>query len=196
MGTPSQTLFVTSKTTDHWEFPWGLVFRTLCFHCSSLGFHPWSGNRDLTSGNDALTSPVCVFSLFFPLLTDFLQHPLPLLSSSNTDLFQEPLSWAVTPRNLVIPPSHVSCIPGTLPSKHSSMDRIKDDICECKGIFLLFMVYPWHMEVPRLGVKSELQLQLQAYTTATATWNPSLICNLHHSSREGCILNPLSEARD
>ena len=37
-----------------------------------------------------------------------------------------------------------------------------------------------HMEVPRLGVKSELQLQ--AYTTATATWNPSHIYDLHHSS--------------
>ena len=28
----------------------------------------------------------------------------------------------------------------------------------------------WHMEVPRLGVKSELQLL--AYTTATATLDP------------------------
>ena len=34
-----------------------------------------------------------------------------------------------------------------------------------------------HMEVPRLGVK--LELQLQAYTTATATWDPSHICNPH-----------------
>ena len=30
---------------------------------------------------------------------------------------------------------------------------------------------PWHMEVPRLGVESELQLP--AYTTATATQDPS-----------------------
>ena len=43
-----------------------------------------------------------------------------------------------------------------------------------------FFVGPrlWHMEVPRLGVESELQLP--AYTTATATW----------------ILNPLSKARN
>ena len=33
-----------------------------------------------------------------------------------------------------------------------------------------------HMEVPRLGIKSELQLP--AYTTATATRDPSHICNL------------------
>ena len=50
------------------------------------------------------------------------------------------------------------------------------------------------MEVPRLGGKSELQLE--AYTTATATRDPSCICNLHHSSWQCQILNPLMEARD
>ena len=49
------------------------------------------------------------------------------------------------------------------------------------------------MEVPRLGVQSELQLL--AYATATAMWDPSHICNLHHSSRQHWILNPLNEAR-
>ena len=50
------------------------------------------------------------------------------------------------------------------------------------------------MEVPRLEVKSELQLL--AHATATATWDPSRVCNLHHSSGEYQILNPLSGARD
>ena len=53
---------------------------------------------------------------------------------------------------------------------------------------------PWHMEAPRLGGKSELQLP--ACTTATATQDPSSICNRHHSSRRCQILNPLSEVRD
>ena len=35
-----------------------------------------------------------------------------------------------------------------------------------------------------------------AYTIATATWDPSCICDLHHSSWHCQILNPLSEARD
>ena len=35
------------------------------------------------------------------------------------------------------------------------------------------------MEVPRLGV--ELELQPPAYTTATATPDPSRACNLYHS---------------
>ena len=34
------------------------------------------------------------------------------------------------------------------------------------------------------------------YTTATATPDPSLVCDLHHSSWQGWILNPLNETRD
>ena len=51
----------------------------------------------------------------------------------------------------------------------------------------------WHMEVRRLGVKVELQLP--AYTTDTAMWDPSRVCDLHHCSGQCQILNPLSEAR-
>ena len=41
-----------------------------------------------------------------------------------------------------------------------------------------------------------MELQLPAYTTATATPDPSLVCNLHHSSRQHWILNPQVKARD
>ena len=65
----------------------------------------------------------------------------------------------------------------------------------CLLLLLLFcLLGPWHMEVPRLGVQSELQLP--AYTTATATQDPSCICDLHHSSQQRRILNPLSRAGD
>ena len=50
------------------------------------------------------------------------------------------------------------------------------------------------MEVPRLEV--ELELQPLVYATHTATQDPSLVCDLHHSSRQCWILNPLGEARD
>ena len=50
------------------------------------------------------------------------------------------------------------------------------------------------MEVPKLGVESELQLL--AYATATATQDPSGVWDLHHSSQQCWILNPLNEARD
>ena len=48
--------------------------------------------------------------------------------------------------------------------------------------------------VPGLGVKSELQPP--AYTTATATPDLNRFYDLHHSSQQRQILNPLSEARD
>ena len=49
-------------------------------------------------------------------------------------------------------------------------------------LFYLFIVFSGlhmqHMEVPGTGVKSELQLP--AYTIATAMWEPSCICDLGH----------------
>ena len=50
------------------------------------------------------------------------------------------------------------------------------------------------MDVPRLGVESELWLP--AYTTATATQDLSRVCHLHHSSWQRWVFNPLNEARD
>ena len=50
------------------------------------------------------------------------------------------------------------------------------------------------MEVPRLG--AEWELQLPAYTAATVIRDLSRICDLHRSSQQCRILNPLSEARD
>ena len=50
------------------------------------------------------------------------------------------------------------------------------------------------MQVPSLGVDKELQLL--AYATATAMPNLSYVCDLHHSSWQHQILNPLSETRD
>ena len=50
------------------------------------------------------------------------------------------------------------------------------------------------MEVTRLGVKSELQQP--DYTTATVMGDPNSVCDLHHSSRQDQILNPVSDAKD
>ena len=63
--------------------------------------------------------------------------------------------------------------------------------------FLLFVflgLHPWHMEVPRLGVK--LELQLPTYATATATPDLSCVCTLHHSSQLRWIPDTLIKARD
>ena len=50
------------------------------------------------------------------------------------------------------------------------------------------------MDVPRLGVKSDLQLTV--YTTDTATQDLSYVCDLHHSSLPDWILNTPGVARD
>ena len=50
------------------------------------------------------------------------------------------------------------------------------------------------MEVARLRVESELQLP--AYTTATAMQDLSQVFHLHHSSGQHQILHPRSGARD
>ena len=52
----------------------------------------------------------------------------------------------------------------------------------------------WHVEVPRL--EGKLELELQACTTVTAMGDPSHICSLRHSSRQRQIPSPLREARD
>ena len=75
----------------------------------------------------------------------------------------------------------------TRPSRKLRMTAITN--CRNVFIFLVFLgPHSRHMEVPRLGVKSELQLL--AYATATATPDPSLVCDLHHSSRQCWILSP------
>ena len=72
--------------------------------------------------------------------------------------------------------------------------------CFCFFLFFVFLffcflgLHPWHMEVPRLGVELELLLLL-AYTTAMATRNPHCFCDLHDSSKQCLILNPMGEAK-
>ena len=62
------------------------------------------------------------------------------------------------------------------------------------SFFFFSWLHLWYMEVPRLGVKSELQLL--AYARATAMQDLSCICDLHRSLQQHQIPNPLSEARD
>ena len=65
-------------------------------------------------------------------------------------------------------------------------------------IYLFFFAgaHPGHMEIPRLKQGLELELQLQAYATATAMQDPSRVCDLHHSSQQCRILNPLSRVKN
>ena len=91
-----------------------------------------------------------------------------------------------------------SDIPNHVKPRHSIVNILKGMCglaCFFVCLFVCFLgLHPWHMEIPRLGV--QLELQLPAYTTATATQDPSRVCDLHHSSWQRQILNPLRQARD
>ena len=76
--------------------------------------------------------------------------------------------------------------------------RQKCGILKFKSLRFTFLYFLWphlrHMEVPRLGLESELQLP--ACTTATAIPDLSCICDLCCScSWQYQSFNPLSEAR-
>ena len=60
--------------------------------------------------------------------------------------------------------------------------------------FFFLGLHLGHMDVPRLGVNWELQLP--AYTTATATPDASHIYDLRCSLQQRSILNPPSETKD
>ena len=61
-------------------------------------------------------------------------------------------------------------------------------------LFFFLWLYLQHMEVPGLGIES--QLYLPAYATARATPDLSHIRDLCCSLQQCQVLNPLSEARD
>ena len=66
-----------------------------------------------------------------------------------------------------------------------SSQQPQEVFCFC---FFFFQLHLRHMEVPSLRVASKLRLP--AYTTATASPDPSGVCDLHHSSWQRWILNP------
>ena len=80
------------------------------------------------------------------------------------------------------------------------MVQVTDEVwiwhcCGCGvGQWLKLQFDPWPGNLHMLGV--ELELQLLAYTRVTAMPDPSHACDLHHSSWQPQILNPLSEAGD
>ena len=75
-----------------------------------------------------------------------------------------------------------------------SLEKVSFDYARPTSVFFFFFkgLCLWHMQVPRLGIESKLQLP----ATATAMPDLSKVCDLHHSSWQQQILNPLSKARD
>ena len=82
---------------------------------------------------------------------------------------------------------HPQNIAGQFNKVPSSIPLISFLFFVCLLLSLFLGPHPQHLEVPRLGVQSELQPL--AYTRATATPDLSCICDLCHSSRQRQILN-------
>ena len=103
-----------------------------------------------------------------------------------------------TDRALGTPPCFSLSLFVLVVNEDVSMEHLGSQVRHFYLVFGLFFggggLHLRHMEVPRLGVESELLLL--AYARATAMPDPSLICDLHHSSRQCQVLNPLSGARD
>ena len=81
--------------------------------------------------------------------------------------------------------------------KEGMTSELNGRISVCFCLFVCFCFsgpQMQHTEVPRLGVK--LELQLLAYTTATATPVPGPVWDLRHQSWQHQILKPLSRARN
>ena len=76
----------------------------------------------------------------------------------------------------------------------SYVDSTMEEIFGFSFFSFFLELHLQQMEVLRLGVESELQVP--AYVTATATPDLSHVCDLHRSSGQHQLLNPLSEARN
>ena len=118
------------------------------------------------------------------------------------------------------PPNHSGCRPSLL----SQVALYQKALCMCTSLpvslrarllglvlsvrhlqyffvplsFVLLGPHPRHMEVPRPEGSNwnPSQSCLPASTTAPAMQDLSRVCELHHSSWQGQILNPLSKARN
>ena len=85
----------------------------------------------------------------------------------------------------------MSPVVSTIPSRKSSVSASE---FHCFIFFFFLRPHLQHLQVPGLGLISELQLP--AYTTATAKPDLSLICDLCFSLWQHRSLNPLSKARN
>ena len=65
-----------------------------------------------------------------------------------------------------------------------------------RGLFFVFVFFFFGLLRVEPVAHGSLELQLPAYSTVTTMWDLSLVLELHHSSWQCRIWNPLSEARD
>ena len=133
----------------------------------------------------------------YAYLQSFLSVQRPLLWQPENSSYLGLLKPPPLPTHIVQLVPHGFTLPALSP--RDSLKAASWGICKAYPIFFVCLfiflgLHLWHIEVPRLGVESELQLL--DYTTATARQDPSRVWDLHHSSPQHQIPNPISEAGD
>uniref|UniRef100_A0A8D1NQB8 Junctional adhesion molecule-like n=1 Tax=Sus scrofa TaxID=9823 RepID=A0A8D1NQB8_PIG len=138
---------------------------------------PVNLGSEILGGNQLviIVGIICATILLLPVLIMIVKR-----THGNKRYRAAPISWA---GRLEVPIAEVEESNGALGPKMPFSQR---------GFFL--GLYLWRMEVTRQGV--ELELQLLACATDTATPDLSHVCGLYHISWQRRILNSLSEARD
>ena len=135
----------------------------------------WGFLRDSVSSSALIQD--CLWCSFKPTSCGFQFHQLRCLVGGEEWVRGEPyavVSWAPFPR-----------VPLPCPSSRPLFCLFRTFLFFILFYFIFCFLGPHlrHMEVPRLGVKSDLQLP--AYATATATQDWSCVYNLHHRSGQG-----------
>ena len=161
-----------------------------CVHRIKLFGTVWT-HIDFSRNITAMYIKGCLYSVLFGISPSSRYHFRNIVATKST-----PHRWCGSPGQ----PPQTSC---HIYSCHISANCMCVYLCIGTLWFLDFFfiffftflgLHSEHMEVPKLGVQSELQLP--AYTTSTPTQDLSHICNFHRSSQQCQILNPLSEARE
>ena len=73
---------------------------------------------------------------------------------------------------------------------------LKDYFVKFCFYLLIIFLFLFSRATPAPHGRSHARGWIRAYTTATATWDPSHVFNLYHRSWQHWIPDPLSEARD
>ena len=172
--------------------PWALFLRFMCWALKSWKYH-WSLKEEESL---AFLSPSSCWELVTGI-SGRMCEKIPVWEAEREPNTQTQ-SRLPTPNQDWPDNKHLWDLPRNhkMVSESVQLKCISLSIGEFPFFFFFFVFlgpHPQLMEVPRLGVESELQLP--ACPTATATWDLSCLFNLHDSSRQHRILNPGRETR-
>ena len=146
-----------------------------------------------------------VYLFFFLFFFFFLQTHLQHMKIPRIGVESELQLTVYTTATAMLDPSHIHDIRRSLRQCGilNPLSEARDWSCILTDTmlgFFVFRLFCLFRAVPTAYGSYQARGPIRAVAagvpTATATQDPSLVCNLHHSSGQRRILNPLSEVRD